>query len=112
MCIWSIELIWIATYGKMEEKHTLWANFGDLYRYTFRPVLVQVMFCFSISTSVRIWAITFSFLIRFELFKLMVKTNFKENQTSSNRYLQIMTLGGPKIHSKWGYVQANFWFSF
>ena len=75
MCIWSIEFIWIATYGKMEEKHTLWANFGDLYRYTFGPVPVlpsrtepvpeqvravpvQVVFCFSISTSVRILAIT------------------------------------------------------
>ena len=24
------------------------------------------------------------------------------------RYLQILILCGPKIHSKWGYVQANF----
>ena len=80
MCIWSIELIWIATYGKIEEKHTFWANFGDLYLYTFEPVpvlpsktepipiqvravLVQVVFCFSVSTSIRILAITCSFLI-------------------------------------------------
>ena len=27
MCIWSIELIWVSTYGKMEEKHTFWVNF-------------------------------------------------------------------------------------
>ena len=24
MCIWSIELIWVSTYGKMEEKHTFY----------------------------------------------------------------------------------------
>ena len=89
MCIWSIELIWIATNGKMEEKHTFWANFGDLYRYTFGPVPilpsrtepvpvqvravpvqvravpVQVVLCFSVSTSVCILAIICSFLIRF-----------------------------------------------
>ena len=41
MCIWSIELIWVSTYGKMEEKHTFW-EFSetcigtplDLYRYS------------------------------------------------------------------------------
>ena len=82
MCIWSIELIWVSTYGKMEEKHIL-GIFRDLYRYTFGPVLVQlsrtepvpvqvkvvpvqVVFCFSVLTSVCIFTITCSFLIRFE----------------------------------------------
>ena len=36
----------------------------------------------SILDSVRILAITWSFLIRFELFKLLIKLAFKENQTS------------------------------
>ena len=27
MCICSIELIWVSTYGKMDEKHTFWAKF-------------------------------------------------------------------------------------
>ena len=31
MCIWSIELIWVSTYGKMEEKATFWAFSGNLY---------------------------------------------------------------------------------
>ena len=65
---------------KNGEIYHLWANFGDLYRYTFGPVPVlpsrtepvpvqvravpvQVVFCFSILTSVRILAITCSFLI-------------------------------------------------
>ena len=25
---------WVAKYGKMEQKHTFWAFFGDMYRYT------------------------------------------------------------------------------
>ena len=25
---------WVSKYGKMGEKHTFWALFGDLYRYT------------------------------------------------------------------------------
>ena len=99
--------------------------FVDLYWYTFGPVPVQpsrtahvpvqvravpvqVVFCFSILTRVRMLAISCSFMIRFEIFKFLVKIDFKENQTFSNRYLQIMTLGGPKIHSMLGYVQANF----
>ena len=75
---------------KNGEIYHLWANFGDLYRYTFGPILVlpsrtkpvpvqvravpvqvravpvQVVFCFYVLTSVRILAITCSFLIRFE----------------------------------------------
>ena len=42
-----------------------------------RAVPVQVVFYFSILTSVRIWVITCSFIIRFELFKLLVKLDFK-----------------------------------
>ena len=33
MCILMIELIWVAIYGKREEKPTFWAKFEDLYRY-------------------------------------------------------------------------------
>ena len=57
--IWSIELILVSTYEKMEEKHTFWAKIQG-------TVSVQEMLCFSISTSFRILAITCSFLIRFE----------------------------------------------
>ena len=34
MCVGSIELVWDGKYGKMGEKHTLWAIFDDMYRYT------------------------------------------------------------------------------
>ena len=34
MCIGSIELIWVAKYGKMEQKYPFWAFSGDMYRYT------------------------------------------------------------------------------
>ena len=37
---------------------------------------------FSVLTSVSILAITCLFIIRFELFKLLVKLDFKEHQTS------------------------------
>ena len=37
---------------------------------------------FSVMASVSILAITWPFLIRFELFKLLVKLDFKEHQTS------------------------------
>ena len=33
-CLWTIELNWVEKYGKMEEKHTIWALFGDMYWYT------------------------------------------------------------------------------
>ena len=42
-----------------------------------RNVPIQVVFCFSISTNIRILALTCSFLIRFELFKFLVKIDFK-----------------------------------
>ena len=61
---------------KNDEIYHLWANFGDLYRYRcgiasriepvplqVRVVPVQVVPCFSILTSVRILAISYSFLI-------------------------------------------------
>ena len=67
---------WVAKYGKMGEKHTFWAIFGDMYRYTlnlYRYMLGSGRFwptCTgtpnSILTSFRILAITCSFLIRFE----------------------------------------------
>ena len=67
MCMRSIELIWVSTYGKMEEKHTFWAKFEGLYRY--RTELYRYRLCivhFSILTSVRILVINWSFMIRFE----------------------------------------------
>ena len=66
----------------------------------------------SILTSVCILAITCSFLIRFELFKWIIKLDFKENETSRNRPRQLLTLSGPNIHSKWGYILAKFCFIF
>ena len=80
MCILMIGLIWVSTHGKMGEKYTFWAFFGDMYRYTlnlYRYSLGSGRFwptctgtgqtytgtpC-SILTSVRILAITCSFLI-------------------------------------------------
>ena len=76
----------------MEEKHILvifWA-----------AVPVQEMLCFSVLTSFRILAITCSFQIRFELFKLLVKIYFKETQTYRNRHHQILIISGLKIYSK------------
>ena len=76
----------------MEEKHILvifWA-----------AVPVQKMLCFSVLTSFRILAITCSFLILFQLFKLLVKIDFKENQTYRNRHRQILIISGLKICSK------------
>ena len=74
---------WVAKYGKIGEKHTFWAIFSDMYRYTlnmYRYSLCSGHFwptctntgqtctgtpC-SILTSFRILAITCSFIIRFE----------------------------------------------
>ena len=85
-CRWTIELNWVEKYGKMEAKHTIWALFGDMYRYTlnmYRYMLGSSHFgptctgtgqgctgtcdaLFSISTSFHIIAITCSFIILFE----------------------------------------------
>ena len=73
-------MIWIVIYGKSEEKSTFWAKFEHLYLYRSELVPVQVVFCFSILTSVCILTITCSFMIRFECFKFLVKINFKENK--------------------------------
>ena len=85
-CIWIIELNWVEKYGKMEEKHTIWALFGDMYLYTlnmywymlgsghFGPTCTGTCqgctgtcdALFPILTSFRILTITCSFMIRFE----------------------------------------------
>ena len=85
-CIWTIELNWVEKYRKMEEKHTIWALVGDMYRYTlnmyrymlgsghFGPTSTDTCYgctgtcdaLFPVSTSFRILAINFSFRIRFE----------------------------------------------
>ena len=69
----------VEKYGKMEEKQTIWALFGDMYWYTlnmYRNMLGSghvwptctgtPCSVFPISTSFRILTITFSFHIRFE----------------------------------------------
>ena len=58
------------------------------------------MLCFSILTSFRILAITYSFQIRFEWFKFLVKIDFKENKTYGNRHRKILIISGLKIYSK------------
>ena len=71
-CIWTIELNWVEKYGKMEEKQTIWALFGDMYRYMlgsghFWPTCIGTpCSVFPVSTSFRILVITCSFLFRFE----------------------------------------------
>ena len=104
MCILIIELIWVAKYGKMGEKPPFLGIFGGWYRYQtvwYRyhigygrlvPVPVPNALFW---TSVRILAITWSFLIRFELFKWLVNLDFKDHKTPGNRYLQILTICGP-----------------
>ena len=69
----------VENYGKMEEKQTIWALLGDMYRYTLKMYRYMLgsghfwptctgtpCFVFLISTSFGILAITCSFLIRFE----------------------------------------------
>ena len=63
-------------------------------------VSVQEMLYFHVSTIFRILTITCSFLIRFELFKLLVKIDFKENKKYRNRHRQILIISGLKIYSK------------
>ena len=63
MCIWNIELIWVSTYGKMEEKTHILGKIRGAVPVQIRAVPVQVVFCFFILTSVYILAITCSFLI-------------------------------------------------
>ena len=78
MCL-KCRVDWVSKYGKMDEKHTFWEIFGDVYRYTlnmYRYTLCSGRFwpmctgtpcsCFPVLTSFRILAITFSFLIRFQ----------------------------------------------
>ena len=76
-----------------------------------KGVPIHVVFCFPVSTSFCILTITCSFLIQFELFKCLFKIDFMENQKYRNMHHQILILGGPKIHSKWGHVQANSYIS-
>ena len=52
---------------KNAEKPTFWAKFEHMYWY---------MLCFPILTSFRISTITCSFIIRFELFKWLIKIDF------------------------------------
>ena len=59
MYMWSIEFIWVSTYGKNGRKTHILGIFRG-------AVSVLVMVCFSVLTSVRILAITCSFIIRFE----------------------------------------------
>ena len=58
-CIWTIELNWMEKYGKKMQKSPHSGHFRGSSLGTGNAL-------FSISTSFRILAITFSFLIRFE----------------------------------------------
>ena len=66
MCILMIELIWVAIYGKKGRKTHILGKIQGPVPVQVIAVPVQVVSCFSISASVRILAITCSFLIRFE----------------------------------------------
>ena len=65
MCILMIELIWVAIRKKGRKTQIMGKIRGPV-PVQVRAVPVQVVLCFSILTSVRIFAITCSFLIRFE----------------------------------------------
>ena len=65
MCILSIELIWVSTYGNGRKIHIM-GKIRGVVPVPNIAVPVQVVFYFSILTSARILTITFSFLIRFE----------------------------------------------
>ena len=113
-------------------KYTFWAIFDDMYRYTlnmyryslgsghFGPTCTDTgQRCTSTCNALFFYFDQFLYFSHnlliyypFELFKWIIKIDFKENQTYRNRSCQILTLGGPKIHSKWGHVQAKFCFSF
>ena len=88
-CVLIMELIWVAKYGKWEKSH-LFGQFlkggtgteqsgtgTTLVLSTSTGTGTHALFW----TSVSILAITWSFLIRFECFKLMVKLDFKVNKT-------------------------------
>ena len=82
----SIELIWVAKYGKIGENHHFWSlpktctgteqsgtgtvwvlvDFGQPVPVQVRAVPVSVMLCFSVSPRIRILTITCPLLIRFE----------------------------------------------
>ena len=86
MCVWSIELNWVAKYGKMEQKHNFLAFSGDMYKYTMNMYWYMLGSChfgptctgtgqgctgtcdalFPVSISFCILAITCSLLIGFE----------------------------------------------
>ena len=73
MCVLSIELVLVEIYGKMGEKPPFLGIFEVWYPYHFGTGTILVMVDFSVPvpnvlfwTSVSVWAITWSFLIRFE----------------------------------------------
>ena len=63
-------------------ENTISGHFRGVVPVPNRVVPVPKVLCQLFWTSVCILAITWSFLIRFELFKLLVKLNFKEDKTS------------------------------
>ena len=66
MCVGSIEFVWGGKIWKNGRKAHILGKIRAPVPVQVRAVPVQVVFCFPISTSFRILAITFSFLIRFE----------------------------------------------
>ena len=85
-CKISIELIWVAKYGKIGENHHFWSfaktctgteqsgtgtvwvlvDFGQPVPVQVRAVPVQVVLCFFVPTVIRILTITYTFMIQFK----------------------------------------------
>ena len=119
---------WVEKYGKIEAKHTIWALFSDMYRYTLNMYRYMLGYCnfvptctgtsqgctgtcdalFCVSTSFNILAITCSFLIQFELFKWLLEIDFKENQTSRNRRRPILIISVLKKSLKVGLCASQY----
>ena len=79
MYVLSIGLVWVELYGKMEEKHKFWVIFEGWYQYQTEWYQYHKCSVILFRTSVRTLTITWSLIIRFEWFKLLVKLDFKEN---------------------------------
>ena len=81
MCILIIEFVWVEKYGKMGENPPFLGIFEGWYRnqtewYRYHKCSVILFW-----TSVSILAITWSFRILIELFKFLIKLDFKANKT-------------------------------
>ena len=78
MYVLRIGLVWVELYGKMEEKHKFWVIFEGWYQYQTEWYQYHKCSVILFRTSVHTLTITWSFIIRFEWFKLLVNLDFKE----------------------------------